>query len=72
MEPSGDLQRMYAAALAEQAALKRKLRALEDEKVALEAYRGELECRAEKAAKNLEVPPQAKGPAGPSDPAASD
>jgi chromosome segregation ATPase len=72
MEPPGDLQQMYAAALAEQAALKRKVRALEDEKAALEACRAELERRVEKAAMELEVPPQAKVPAGPSEPTASD
>jgi chromosome segregation ATPase len=69
MDPPGDLEQMYAAALAEQAALKRKVRALEEEYAALEARRAELERQAEQAAADL---PQAKDPAEPSDPAGSD
>ena len=72
MEPPGDLEQMYAAALAEQAALKRKVKALEEEYASLQARRTELEelaRQAEQAAKDL---PQAKGPAGPSDPADCD
>jgi len=65
MEPPGDLEQMYAAALAEQAALKRKVRALEEEYAALEARRAELEelgRQAQQAGSDL---PQTKGPAGP-------
>ena len=66
MERPSDLEQMYAAALAEQAALKRKVRALEEQYAALEARRAELERQAEQAATDL---PHAKSPAGPSDPA---
>ena len=45
MEPPSELQQKYAAALAEQAALKRKLKALEDENAALATREAELERR---------------------------
>ena len=72
MEPPGDLEQMYAAALVEQAALKRKLRALEEENVALMVRRAELE-RLEQAvtaagdhqATDLEGAPHAKEPPNP-------
>ena len=68
MEPPSELQQKYAAALAEQAALKRKVKALEDENAALQARRAELE-RLERAAAaggdhqatNLEGATRAKG-----------
>jgi hypothetical protein len=72
MEPPGDLQQVYAAALAEQAALKRKLRALEDENAALKARRAQLERRLAQAAAKSQEPPQTTGPADLSDSTASD
>jgi chromosome segregation ATPase len=67
MEPPGDLEQMYAAALAEQAALKRKVRALEEEYAALEARRAELEELGRQAQQAASDFPQTKGPAGPAD-----
>jgi hypothetical protein len=74
MEPPSELQQKYAVALAEQAVLKRKVKALEDENAALQARRAELE-RLERAAAaggdhqatNLEGAPRAKGRPDPSD-----
>jgi regulator of replication initiation timing len=72
MERPGDLEQKYAAALAEQVALKLKLRALEEENAALKVRRAELE-RLEQAvtaagdhqATDLEGAPHAKGPRDP-------
>jgi hypothetical protein len=69
MEPPSELELEYAALLAEQAALKRKVRALEEENAALQVRRAELERQAEQSATDL---PQGKGRAGPSDPVGSD
>ena len=65
MEPPSELELENAALLAEQASLRRKVRALEEENAALQARRTELERQVEQAATDL---PQAKGPAGSSDP----
>jgi hypothetical protein len=74
MEPPSKLQQEYAAALAERAALRRKVRALENKNAVLQACEVELErrlaeSRPEQAATaggdhqatNLEVAPRAKG-----------
>jgi len=45
MEPSSKLQQEYAAALAERAALKRKVKALENRNAVLQAREAELERR---------------------------
>jgi hypothetical protein len=72
MEPPGDLEQMYAAALAEQAALKRKVKALEEEYASLQVRRAELEELAGQAEQSATDLPQVKGRAGPSDPVGSD
>jgi regulator of replication initiation timing len=71
MEPPSELEQKNAALLAEQAALKRKVTALEDENAVLKARRVLLERRLAQTATDLEVPLQAKGPGGPSDPIGS-
>jgi len=72
MEPPSDsaLEQEYAALLAEQAALKRKLRALENNNAALKVRQAELERLAQAAAagahqdNDLEGPPPAKRQSG--------
>ena len=74
MEPpsDSDLEQEHAALLAEQATLKRKLRALEEENAALNARRAELERLAQagpatgdQQAPDLEGATQVKRPLGP-------
>jgi hypothetical protein len=61
MEPPSELQKRYFAALAERAALKRKLRALEGKYAALEARRAELERLAQAAAAGGHQPTEIEG-----------
>ena len=63
MEPpsDSDLEQEHAALLAEQAALKRKLRALEEENAALNARRAELERLAQAAAAGGHQPTEIEG-----------
>jgi regulator of replication initiation timing len=72
MEPPDDLEQMYAAALAEQAALQRKVRTLEHENAALKFRRVQLELRLAQAAAKSQESPRVAGPAQSSNPGGSD
>jgi regulator of replication initiation timing len=63
MKPSNDsgLEQEYADLLAEQAALKRKLSALEDENATLKVRRAELERLAQVAAADANKPTNREG-----------
>ena len=72
MEPPDDLEQMYAAALAEQAALQRKVRTLEDENAALKVRRVQLELRLAQVGAKSQEPPRAAGSAQEPSPGGSD
>ena len=74
MEPSSDsaLEQKYAALLAEQVALKRKLRALENKNAALKVRQAELERLAKAAAAGAHQATDLDGAEASSDPGDSD